>query len=296
MRLVSLSTVGQLPADAAASYERMRIHALRDGVDLRPTSAADAHRTRPQQERLFFERYVPRNTGTGDRRVYQGRSYWRLPGVASAAVPGTSNHGFEDPAALDLTGLGGFSGEGYRWLAKHGVQYGWVNPDWARRPRAGATPEPWHWEYSRSRDQHRTTGSGGSAAARPTPPTSEEDTMSAAGEARIIELLEGITIDARDGVREGRARDKKIDGVVIDARDSALGARRLPGITIDARDGVLGNRQILAEVAGLRVAVAALASKAGLDPKAITAAVDAGVTSALARVETTVTVKPEGGR
>jgi len=120
--------------------------------------------------------------------------------------------------------------------------------------------------------------------------------MSAAGEARIIELLEGITIDARDSVREGRARDKKIDGVVIDARDSALGARRLPGITIDARDGVLGNRQILAELAGVKVALSALATGQGLDPKAITAAVDAGVASALARVETTVTVKPEGGK
>lgn len=166
--LVALSTVGRMPAEAAASYERMRAAALRDGVNLRPTSSADAHRTRAQQERVFFERYVPHNTGTGDRRVYNGRSYWRRPGVASAAVPGTSNHGNEDPAALDLTGLGGFSGDGYRWLAKHGAEYGWENPDWARNPRAGATPEPWHWEYSRVRDRHRGSG-GGAATLIPTP-------------------------------------------------------------------------------------------------------------------------------
>lgn len=176
MRLVSLSTIGQLPADAAASYERMRIHALRDGVDLRPTSAADAHRTRAQQERLFFERYVPWNTGTGDRRVYLGRAYWRRHGFASAAVPGTSNHGLEDPAALDLTGLGGLTGDGYRWLEENGADYGWVNPEWAKNPKGGATRELWHWEYSRTRDQHLNAGGGGSTVApTPTPPTSEED-------------------------------------------------------------------------------------------------------------------------
>lgn len=193
MRLVSLSTVGQLPAEAAASYERMRLHAMRDGVDLRPTSAADAHRTRAQQERVFFERYVLWNTGTGDRRIYQGRSYWRRPGVASAAVPGTSNHGLEDPAALDLTGLGGFAGAGYRWLAKHGAEYGWVNPDWARTPRAGATPEPWHWEYSRTRDQHRVTGGGGSTVApTPAPPTSEEDDDMPLTDADLQKITEAV--------------------------------------------------------------------------------------------------------
>lgn len=200
MRLVSLSTVGQLPADAAASYERMRLHALRDGVDLRPTSAADAHRTRAQQERLFFERYVPRPTGIGDRRVYQGQAYWRLPGFASAAVPGTSNHGFEDPAALDLTGLGGFSGEGYRWLEKHGAQYGWVNPDWARNPRAGATRELWHWEYSRTRDKHLSTGGGGSTARPTTPPTSEEDEMTP-DQSRKLDYIFNALAQGESGVR-----------------------------------------------------------------------------------------------
>ncbi|MFW6034190.1 MAG: M15 family metallopeptidase [bacterium] len=61
-----------------------------------------------------------------------------------AATPGTSNHGWG--VALDLScGAQSFRGAAHNWLERHGADYGWVNPPWAR-PN-GSKPEPWHWEY-----------------------------------------------------------------------------------------------------------------------------------------------------
>ncbi|GAA1872537.1 hypothetical protein GCM10009813_36120 [Brevibacterium marinum] len=64
----------------------------------------------------------------------------RKPGFA--ARPGTSNHGWG--IALDLGG-GTQNGTGvqYDWLVAHGEEYGWENPDWAKRNAY----ELWHWEY-----------------------------------------------------------------------------------------------------------------------------------------------------
>ena len=102
------------------------------------------------------------------------------------------------------------------------------------------------------------------------------------------------------GYRNTKVENDDAYAILRAARDASTKTtaldKKLSGVVIDARDGVLGNRAITAQIAGLQVAVEALATGRGLDPKAITAAVDAGVKSALARVETTVTVKPEGGR
>lgn len=171
-------------------------------------------------------------------------------------------------------------------------------------------------------------GGGGSSAPSPTPTPEEEDDMPTAAEVAnavlntpdaalggrtvhqvlsslvrvptdvdtVNKKMDGVVTDSRDAVLEGRARAKTLAGIVIDARDAANGAKALPGITIDARDSVLGNREIIAQVAGLKVALDTLAAGQGLDPAAVTAAVDAGVSSALARIETTVSVKPEASK
>lgn len=256
--LVALSTVGRLPAEAAASYERMRAAALRDGVNLRPTSSADAHRTRAQQERLFFERYVPYNTGTGDRRFYNGRGYWRRPRVASAAVPGTSNHGNEDPAALDLTGLGGFGGDGYLWLAAHAAEYGWENPDWARNPRAGATEEPWHWEYSRTRDKHRGSGGGAAAIPIPTPApvvvpdVQEDDEMF---RIRVAEKTDGVANKSGQAIflcRFGSKADA-VFRVLTRDENEAVDRAGVPIRRIDGRDYSENEKNLMrAAIIGVR--------------------------------------------
>lgn len=64
----------------------------------------------------------------------------RKPGLA--AKPGTSLHGMG--LAIDFGGgAAQASGPLYDWLVKHGHEYGWENPDWAKSSKY----EPWHWEY-----------------------------------------------------------------------------------------------------------------------------------------------------
>lgn len=70
----------------------------------------------------------------------------RKPGLA--ARPGTSMHGWG--VALDFGGgAASASGEQYNWLVKHGKEYGWENPAWAKTSKY----EPWHWEYVPARDK-----------------------------------------------------------------------------------------------------------------------------------------------
>ncbi|MFN3866309.1 MAG: D-alanyl-D-alanine carboxypeptidase family protein [Demequina sp.] len=56
---------------------------------------------------------------------------------ATAARPGTSNHGWGMAVDLDQPSA--------RWLSANGAEYGWVNPVWARP--GGVKPEWWHLEY-----------------------------------------------------------------------------------------------------------------------------------------------------
>lgn len=114
---------------------------------LRPTSAADGYRSYDSQVRAFLGRYAPQATGVGpfsDVRYWQGRRYVRVSG-ASAAVPGTSNHGWA--IAVDFADVGATGGARWDWLMDAAPRFGFVNPLWARdgNPRNGSQ-EPWHWE------------------------------------------------------------------------------------------------------------------------------------------------------
>ena len=81
---------------------------------------------------------------TDSYRSYQVQAalYGQKPGLA--AVPGTSNHGWG--VAVDLCGgIESGTSRQYRWVARNGARYGWINQPWARP--AGSRPEPWHWEF-----------------------------------------------------------------------------------------------------------------------------------------------------
>lgn len=146
--LADLASVpgGLLRADAAESWGRVRAAV---GLDLRPTSYADTYRPFEVQERIFRERYTTAYVTGIDPRLWLGMVWWRKPVYAAAAVPGTSNHGWG--LAIDVTGLGGFSGATYARLAGAAGPHGWNNT--AGRQIA----EPWHWEYAPSTDTHPTS-------------------------------------------------------------------------------------------------------------------------------------------
>jgi hypothetical protein len=119
----------------------------RFGAPLRPTSAGDGYRSYQRQVNAFLGRYAPQRTGMGpfyDVRWWRGVRYVRVSG-ASAAVPGTSNHGWG--VAVDFADVGASGGERWRWLMDAAPRFGFVNPLWARDgdPTNGSQ-EPWHWE------------------------------------------------------------------------------------------------------------------------------------------------------
>lgn len=143
--LTALSTHGWLMADAAASYERMR----KILPWLIPTSAGDAYREHQRQVNVFVDRYVKRATGNGpfgDVRWWNGVRYVRVKG-ASAAVPGTSNHGLGRTA--DFAGLGGYGGARFKELAAIAADHGWNNRE------GRSVNEPWHWTYVAANDKQR---------------------------------------------------------------------------------------------------------------------------------------------
>ena len=159
--LAALVTPGRARNKAAKSFNDMRIAAAKDGIVLKTTNSLQTYRTDNDQVKLFLERYQTKYCqyapGKVDAKLWRGQVWYRKPGMASAAKPGTSNHGWG--LALDFQDLGGFSGKGYAWMKKHAGKYGWNNVE------GKSINEPWHWVYVEANDKHKT----------PKPPTPVED-------------------------------------------------------------------------------------------------------------------------
>lgn len=140
---------GSLPKGPATSFNAMVLHAMADGIDIRSVGAYRAYET---QVAIFTTRYTRTPIATVDIRWWNGERWYRKPGYAAAAVPGTSNHGWG--LAVDIANAsypyGGTKSAIYAWLEKHACEYGWVHPTWARNKN---TWEPWHWEYHAELDQ-----------------------------------------------------------------------------------------------------------------------------------------------
>lgn len=146
------STIGvDLTPAAANSADRLaRAFHKSMGQELRAT---DGFRPLATQERIFLDRYVPYwiqyAPGRTDARRYKGRTYFRKPGTAAAAVPGTSNHGIG--LAVDFaSGINlSFTSPTYSWMARNARRYGWTNDE------GRSIGEPWHWTYSARLDTHK---------------------------------------------------------------------------------------------------------------------------------------------
>ena len=115
-----------LEEGAAAEWKRMVADAKRAGVNL---SVTDSYRS--------YE---------GQVSVRKRKGH-----LVATAKPGTSNHGWG--RALDVNVN---DGRTLAWLRANAEKYGFVNPEWARKP--GKSYEPWHWEYRRGPTQQVPTG------------------------------------------------------------------------------------------------------------------------------------------
>lgn len=119
-----------LAQPAARGFQAMHTAAAQAGHRLWTSSVTNSYRPYHTQESIFLARYYPSIIGT---RWWNGRRWRKKVGVAAAAVPGTSNHGWG--LALDFTSL---TDEALRWLIDHAHTYGYS---------AEIQSEPWHWRW-----------------------------------------------------------------------------------------------------------------------------------------------------
>lgn len=191
----------RLRADAAQSWLRLCNYFGR------PIKLTDSYRPLALQEKIFFERYAPLKTGGGfygDVKYYRGVRYVRRKGVATAAVPGTSNHG--TGLAVDVgDGVNKGSGEVWDWLNRFAGMFGWFNPAWAKTKNYY---EPWHWEYNPAKDTKKNEPLEGAVTS-----VKEWDEMASLEELRqvFMEVLGGTDIAGavwnRDLGGQGKVED-----------------------------------------------------------------------------------------
>lgn len=126
----------RLVETATRCWVAMTAAAQKAGILLKTTSSADSYRTYQQQVNLFTSRYQLDPTGNGwrlwdsDGNGFRERWY-KMDDVASAAVPGTSNHGLA--IALDVANA---TGSRLAWMERNVVRFGF---SWELIPE-----EPWH--------------------------------------------------------------------------------------------------------------------------------------------------------
>jgi len=98
----------------------------------------NAYRPYADQARIFRERYIPHSTWLPGRKRWEGKWWSKRSGVAAAAVPGTSNHGWG--LAVDVSErvdgrLVSLTQPALKWMTAHAHLYGF---SWE------LTSEPWH--------------------------------------------------------------------------------------------------------------------------------------------------------
>ena len=156
-----------LDAPAAESWFRM----VRDGCP--PQGITDGGRTDAEQVAVFLKYFTTdyASSAKKDRRVWEGRAYWRRPGKPSAATPGSTQARHVSGRALDL------NGSTKAWVRANGHRYGWIKDI--------VPGEDWHMEYQSHRDVVLVSNPGGSwggalpsVDTRPIAPI-EEDIMAA---------------------------------------------------------------------------------------------------------------------
>lgn len=143
-----------LADEAAISFVRLRDACLLGSGVFLYIMGGGAYRSYDEQVALFRQRYqTPPKAGlpADHYRTWNGVRYSLKPGYASAAVPGTSNHGLGiavdvaepviDPDTGKVMGtIGIASSPAWGWLLGHAVAYGW-SWEFPQEPPSG---EPWH--------------------------------------------------------------------------------------------------------------------------------------------------------
>lgn len=123
---------------AARAWRALTDVAGHRGHILKTSGPYLSYRPYAEQRRIFLDRYRPYPiAGSTDRKWWDGRWWWKRHGVASAAPPGRSNHGWA--GAVDgREATGPFDPATMSWLLAVAGRFGW---SWELES------EPWHLVY-----------------------------------------------------------------------------------------------------------------------------------------------------
>lgn len=286
--LTPLSGGGYLLEPVAAAFEELRIRAARAGHVVALTSVGDAYRSLERQIKVFRERYTilpfPEMGPYGDVRPWDSngdgvKERWVRVSGPSAAIPGTSNHGWG--LAVDISGTGGFSGVLYRWLAANAPALGWSNTE------GRSVNESWHWVHTGAWVVSNPIKTGGGVTVptlpgAPAPITPEEDMAWTAEETakvnRLLEIGEALVDYTLDGAGRGHEADDRVLGVLPDRRFENGSVAKV----LDQLDGSEIVRRSVAETSAAYHQLAALLAD---DGEALATAIIAGLTPVIGEVQ-----------
>jgi peptidoglycan hydrolase-like protein with peptidoglycan-binding domain len=147
-----------LRPDSAIAWDRA---VKKFGKKVLITGALRSYET---QERIFKERYRPGTRPGADNRYWPGHGWYHRVTGASAAVPGTSNHGAGDAVDVKTSRSPGDPGHDFAvvftsWSDRDRTrflnvasEFGWDDAEGRR------VNELWHLTYYPERDKHRGGG------------------------------------------------------------------------------------------------------------------------------------------
>jgi LAS superfamily LD-carboxypeptidase LdcB len=139
--LRSVGGSAQLHHMAAPAWLKMVADAKEAGIVLKPSSSADTYRTYAMQLAAFKQRYSLTDTGTGETRKFEGKTWYLKPKMACLAIPGSSNHNWG--LAVDVANA---NGKTLEWMLKNEHLYGFSHEvqsePWHIRLVTGDTPTP----------------------------------------------------------------------------------------------------------------------------------------------------------
>lgn len=131
----------------------LQLEAIRDGVSvpLGNSNVIDTtgrYRTYERQVALFYERYTLDKANAKTpyvTRWWEGKTWYLKKGMAMAATPGTSNHGYgladdvaEDPDSDDSTPVLAIDAATLTWMRDNAPKHGFS---------LDTRSEPWHWHW-----------------------------------------------------------------------------------------------------------------------------------------------------
>lgn len=243
------------------------------------------HETFMRRYQTGYVQYAP---GKVDARRYNGVLYYRKPGQAAAAVPGTSNHGWG--CAIDVAGLGSnptrysqFSAVAYR----HGLS----------NVEGLSVGEKWHWTHPGTVTQVNNGMTFGGYIPSPIGPL-----IPPHGIEEIDMPLNQDDLNQIDAIVKQNVANSLAHLVNFTAEIPHRSAEQVHAWQVsrvegkpttflqDTVDGTTAAMAAAARVAALGTAVQSLAAGKGLDAASIAAAAEEGARRALADISATATV------